>query len=69
MDAIREVSSFLSSWNKNVLDDLVKRIKKVKKELESCRNGGISEYRVRKETMLRFKLEMLEDQVNVYWRQ
>lgn len=37
MDKLRSVANSLYSWNVNVLGDLEKRIKKLKKELESCR--------------------------------
>lgn len=50
----------------NVLGDLEKRLKKIKKDPESCRRGLLSEESVRRE-LLRFKRERLEEELNAYW--
>lgn len=68
-EAVKMVAEDLSEWNKNVLGDLEKRIKKVKKELENLRRAAIGEEGVAREAVLLCKLERLEDQVDVYWRQ
>ena len=44
-------------------------MKKVKKDLEACRRRGICPDQVASEELLRFKLERLEDQVDMYWKQ
>ena len=67
--ALRGVLGELVDWNRNILGDLEKRIKKSKKELEKCRREGISGEQVRREELLRFKLSRLEDQRDTYWKQ
>ena len=37
VDKLKSVATGLHSWNVNVLGDLEKRIKKLRKELERCR--------------------------------
>jgi hypothetical protein len=56
-------------WDKDVLGELERRIKKVKKELESWRRQCISQEQVNQEHLLRYKLERLQDQLNVHWKQ
>jgi hypothetical protein len=68
-DAVKGVLGELVDWSRNVLGDLEKRIKKLKKELEGWRRKEISEEQVRKEDMLRFKLSRLEEQREIYWKQ
>lgn len=63
------VAAGLSSWSSNVLGDLEKRLKKVKKELETCRRQPISRDQVVREEVLRYRLEKLEQQVDIYWKQ
>lgn len=67
--ALKGVAAELSSWSHSVLWDLEKRIKKVRTELEGCRAGGLSREAVAREEVLRFKLDRLEEQVDIYWRQ
>lgn len=69
LDALRSVAGGLMYWSKNVLSDLEKRVKKVKKELEANRRRAIDRDQVAREEILRNKLEKLEEQVDVYWRQ
>jgi hypothetical protein len=69
MAAVKGVLGYLVDWSRNVLGDLEKRIKKIKKELEEWRRKEIGHEQVRKEEMLRFKLSRLEDQREIYWRQ
>jgi hypothetical protein len=52
-----------------VLGDLEKRVKNLKKELENCRRSGIDREQVAREAVLRYKLERLEEQVDIFWRQ
>ncbi|KAE8813206.1 LRR receptor-like serine/threonine-protein kinase FLS2 [Hordeum vulgare] len=66
---LAEVMGALSNWNREVLGDLRKRIKKIKSELEAIRKEPISDHQVRKEQTLSFKLERLEEQENLVWRQ
>jgi hypothetical protein len=41
----------------------------VKKDLEACRRLPISDFSVGREAVLSFKLDRLEEQVDMYWRQ
>jgi hypothetical protein len=68
-EVIKVVAAGLSEWSRNVLGDLEKRVKKLKKELEACRRLGIEREQVSKEAVLRYKLERLEEQVDMFWRQ
>ena len=65
----RDVLRDLWKWDRNVLGDLEKRINCVKKELENCRRGAISQESVNRKHLLRYKLERLQDQQNIYWKQ
>lgn len=67
--ALKGVAAGLSSWSQNMLGDLEKWIKKMRVELERCRAGGLSSEAVAREKILRFKLDRLEEQVDIYWRQ
>ena len=44
-------------------------MKKVKKELEANRRRAIDRDQVAREEILRYKLEKLEEQIDIYWRQ
>lgn len=59
----------LSTWDREVLGALEKRIKNAKRELERCRKRCISQEFVSKEHILRYKLQRLENQLHVYWQQ
>ncbi|XP_021304035.1 uncharacterized protein LOC110430565 [Sorghum bicolor] len=59
----------LWEWDRNILGDLEKRIKKVKSELDTCRRMSISQESVNREHLLHYKLERLQDQHNTYWKQ
>jgi hypothetical protein len=65
----KKVLGELWRWDKNVLGDLEKRIGKVKRELENCRRRSICQEQVNRENILRYKLERLQDQLHVYWKQ
>ncbi|KAK1650817.1 hypothetical protein QYE76_068622 [Lolium multiflorum] len=67
--AIKRVGLELHSWSKDILGDLQNRIKKAKKDLNRCRKKDISPEQVSLEQLLRYKLERLQDQKNVYWKQ
>jgi hypothetical protein len=67
--AVGEVAKELGDWSRNVLGDLEKRIKKVKRELENCRRQDINSNNVAREHLLKYKLEKLEEQKDTYWRQ
>lgn len=53
----------------NVLGDLEKRLKKAKEELEKWRREPISYFSVDKEAVWIFKVDRLEEQIYLYWRQ
>jgi hypothetical protein len=67
--AMKGVLGDLREWSRDVLGDLDKRISKIKKELELWRRKGIGPEQVRREGLLRFKLQRLEDQKETYWKQ
>jgi hypothetical protein len=68
-DRIRNVAGSLYSWSVNVLGDLEKRMKKIKKELESCRRLPVNDFSVHKEAVLSYKLDKVEEQLDIFWRQ
>ncbi|EEE51789.1 hypothetical protein OsJ_33245 [Oryza sativa Japonica Group] len=69
MDAIREVAANLWDWSKNFLGDLEKRIKKAKQALEAHRRSPISSSTASREAVLKYRLDKLEEQRELYWRQ
>jgi hypothetical protein len=68
-DMIKAVSSDLHVWSEEVLGDMQQRIKKLKKELESYRRANLTQLMVQKEQVARYKLERLEEQLDMYWKQ
>jgi hypothetical protein len=48
---------------------LEKRLKKGKQELEGCRRMIISQEIVTKEAVLWFKVDRIEEQIDIFWRQ
>lgn len=68
-EKIRGVAAGLKDWSVNVLGDLEKRLKKAKKELEKWRREPISDFSVGKEAVWSFKVDRLEEQVDLYWKQ
>lgn len=69
MELQRKVLGELWEWDRSVLGVLEKRVKNAKRELERCRRRGISQEQVNHEHLLKYKLERLEDQLSVYWKQ
>jgi hypothetical protein len=67
--ALKVVTGELMDWSTNILGDLEKRVKKIKRELETCRRMAICPNQVVREEILRFKLEQLEEQIDLYWKQ
>jgi len=59
----------LWEWDRLVSGELEKRVKNARRELDRCRRRTISQDNVNREHVLRFKLERLEDQLHVYWKQ
>jgi hypothetical protein len=59
MDIQGEVLEELWVWDKDVLGELERRIKKVKKDLESWRRRCITQEQVNREYLLQYKLERL----------
>lgn len=51
------------------MGDLEKRIKRIRKALEECRRAALNVRNVQREEILKFKLQRLEEQQNLYWRQ
>jgi hypothetical protein len=68
-NALKVIAANLSEWNHNVLGDLERREKRIKKELEVCRRLSIGREQVAREELLRYKLERVEEQIDVFWRQ
>jgi hypothetical protein len=58
--ALCNVMADLKEWSKFSLGDVEKRIARTKKDLERCRRGLISDANVRKEQILRYKLDRME---------
>lgn len=46
-----------------------KRIKKVKKDLAACRRAPLTDNSIQQEQVLRYRLEKLEEQKDLYWKQ
>jgi hypothetical protein len=68
-DALHGVAADLVDWSKTSLGQIEKRIARIKKNLENCRRGGVNEESVRREHLLKFKLEKLETQRDTFWKQ
>lgn len=64
----RKVVMKLKSWGKNVLGDLDKRIRQIKDELETCRRNQLTQQSISRESLLKEKLERLEDQREMHWK-
>jgi len=69
VEKLKHVVGSLQSWSVNVLGDLQKRIKKIKKELERFRRLPINEFSVQREAVLSYRLDKVEEQVDIFWRQ
>lgn len=68
-ERLRNVSHDLKDWNHNILGNLEKRIKQIKTELEGVRRGDITQEKVSRELFLREKLDCLEHQRDMFWKQ
>jgi hypothetical protein len=69
MEIQKRVLGDLWTWDKEVLGELEKRINKAKRDLERCRRISITLEQVNREHVLRYKLERLQDQLHIYWKQ
>jgi hypothetical protein len=68
--AVKGVLGELVNWSRNsTLGDMEKRISRLKRDLEACRRRTIRPDQVRREQVIRFKLNKLEEQRDLYWRQ
>jgi len=65
----KRMLSDLWIWDREVLGEMERRIKNSRRELERCRRRGINQEQVNREHILRYKLERLQDQHHVYWKQ
>jgi hypothetical protein len=68
-EAVERIGGCLMEWDREVLGELKQRIKKAKKDLEMCRRGQLDQRRLSQEHLLKYKLNRLEEQQNVYWQQ
>lgn len=68
-ESIRGVAASLNEWSTNSLGDLEKRLKNARKELEKWRRGPISDLSVSREAVWCFKVDRLEEQIDLYWKQ
>ena len=59
--ALKVVAGGLGHWSRNILGDLEKSMKFLKKQLELCWRGAINPESVAREGVLRFKLERVEE--------
>lgn len=66
---LKGVAASLKDWSVNVLGDLGKRLRKAKKELEKWRKEPISDLSVSREAVWSFKVDRLEEQIDIYWKQ
>jgi hypothetical protein len=69
IEGLTKIAASLKEWDSNVLGDLQKRIKHMKKELERVRRSEINPENVARENLLKEKLRKLEDQLDTFWRQ
>jgi hypothetical protein len=63
---VGKVASSLAGWISNVLGVWEKKRKKLKKELESCTRGSLSEETVSRGAVLKFQLDKVEEQIDIY---
>jgi len=68
-ERFRSVVGSLHSWSVNMLGDLEKRMKRLKKELEKCRRSPIDDASVHREAVLIYRLDKVEEQKDIFWRQ
>lgn len=69
-DALGAVAGDLSAWGSNVLGSMeIKRIKELRKELGICHRGALSDDRVERESVLRYRLDKAEEQKDLHWKQ
>jgi hypothetical protein len=68
-EGLKDVSKVMSDWSRNILGDLEKRIHKLKRELAKCIKGPISRDSIHQEQVLKYRLEKLEEQKDIYWKQ
>ncbi|KAK1677746.1 hypothetical protein QYE76_038594 [Lolium multiflorum] len=68
-EGLKQVASKLQHWSTNTLGCLEKRVKKAKKEVERWRRMAVSKEKVAGEEVARYRLELLEEQVNTFWKQ
>jgi hypothetical protein len=52
-----------------VIGEWEKKRKKLRRELESCRRVSLCMEEVAREAVLRFKLDKIDEQIDIYWRQ
>ena len=69
MEIQSRVLGELWQWDREVLGALERRIKNAKRELDRWRKAPISQDQINREHLLRYKLERLLDQQNIYWKQ
>ena len=60
-ESLRGVAASLKDWSVTVLEDLEKRLRKTKKELERWRRELISDESVRREAIWSYKMDRLEE--------
>lgn len=66
---LKGVASSLKEWSANALGDLEKRLRSVRKEMDKWRGMLISDNSVQREAVWSFKVDRLEEQVDLYWKQ
>lgn len=68
-NAVKEVAAELLDWGRNTLGELEKRIKFMKKGMENCRKHNITRNSVAMGKILKYRLEKLVNQRELYWKQ
>uniref|UniRef100_A0A8I6XX79 Reverse transcriptase domain-containing protein n=1 Tax=Hordeum vulgare subsp. vulgare TaxID=112509 RepID=A0A8I6XX79_HORVV len=69
VQALKGVAGDLQHWSRTSLGVMERRIAKLKKEIEVFRQRAITQDVVNRERMLRYKLERLEGQREMYYKQ
>jgi hypothetical protein len=69
VDIQKKMLDELWTWVREVLGELERRIKNARHELKRCRRRCISQKNVNREHIMQYKLERLQDQLHIYWKQ
>jgi hypothetical protein len=68
MNGLQKIAVKLKEWDSNVLGDIQKIIKEMKKELERVTRSEINQHNVTREHLIKEKWRKLEDQHETFWK-